>query len=436
MRRIEVTPSAKRLVTSLRSIGHSPPTAIADLIDNSVSAGASVVQVRIDQTDAGWRILIADDGTGIRDRDLDEAMRFGTRRGYGASDLGRFGLGLKTASTSLGRKVTVVTRTAPSHRRLRSRVLDLDHIDSTDRWEILDGRGSRAERIAGDHYLDRAPGTVVVIEALDRVFTGIEGPDGPGGKHRMTSIRKKVSFHLRMVFHRLLEDGRLVIGVNGRALDPWDPFALTMAAVVRRPEKRIRVFSGDDHQDVMFRPYILPARHELEATGELSAEEVFKDLGGPSHWNRQQGFYIYRGDRMIQSGGWCGLRAIDEHTKLARVALDFSPDLDALFSVDIAKMRATLPSEVRSALEIPVHELCRGADEKYRAGAPGDVADLVPGLRTPDLDRVARMLHMAAFRSKNKVAYDEILAVVAETDPDLAGQLGWKDTDGSIRQVS
>ena len=83
-----------------------------------------------------------------------------------------------------------------------------------------------------------------------------------------------------------------------------------------------------------------------------------------------------------------------------------------------------------------MHELCRGADEKYRAGAPGDVADLVPGLRTPDLDRVARMLHMAAFRSKNKVAYDEILAVVAETDPDLAGQLGWKDTDGTIRQVS
>ena len=109
MRRIEVTPSAKRLVTSLRSIGHSPPTAIADLIDNSVSAGASVVQVRIDQTGTGWRILIADDGIGIRARDLDEAMRFGTRRRYGASDLGRFGLGLKTASTSLGRKVTVVT---------------------------------------------------------------------------------------------------------------------------------------------------------------------------------------------------------------------------------------------------------------------------------------------------------------------------------------
>ncbi|MBN4084045.1 ATP-binding protein, partial [bacterium AH-315-A03] len=205
---------------------------------------------------------------------------------------------------------------------------------------------------------------------------------------------------------------------------------------VRRPEKRIRVFSGDDYQDVMFRPYILPARHELEATGKHSAEEVFKDLGGPSHWNRQQGFYIYRGDRMIQSGGWCGLRAIDEHTKLARVALDFSPGLDTLFSIDIAKMRVTLPPEVRLSLETPVYELCRGADAKYRAGAPRDGGDLAPGLRTPDLGLVARMLHMAAFRSRNKVAYDEILAVVAASDPDLAGQLGWKDIDGTIRQIS
>ena len=158
-KRISITPSARRLVTSLRDIGYSFPTALADLVDNSISAAATRVDIGVHFNGRGSHVLIADNGSGMTERELDEGLRFGTRREYQAADLGRYGLGLKTASISQGRRLTVVTRRAPRYRRFYSRVLDLDHVARRDRWEVLEGLRTENYDLALE-YLQDHPGTV------------------------------------------------------------------------------------------------------------------------------------------------------------------------------------------------------------------------------------------------------------------------------------
>ena len=104
----------------------------------------------------------------------------------------------------------------------------------------------------------------------------------------------------------------------------------------------------------------------LPARDEFSSHEEFERYSGPLNWNRQQGIYIYRADRLVQWGGWNGIRGIDEHTKLARAALDFDTDLDSVFNINVAKMRVTLPPQIRQMLERPINELCSYADDRYR----------------------------------------------------------------------
>ena len=135
---ITLMPSAGRLTNSLRDIGYEFPTAVADLVDNSISAGASTVDVLIDFRGSDSVVIIADDGRGMTANEIDEAMRFGSRRNYSLNELGRYGLGLKTASISQCRRVTVTSRKAAVRRRLSTRVLDVDHVEACDSWEILD----------------------------------------------------------------------------------------------------------------------------------------------------------------------------------------------------------------------------------------------------------------------------------------------------------
>ena len=120
--RVKLTPSASRLTNSLRDIGYDFPSAVADLVDNSISANATNIEIVIQFSGTASTVFIVDDGDGMTDRQLDEALRFGTRRTYASQDLGRYGLGLKTASISQCRRLTVVSRHAPSRRRLNTRV--------------------------------------------------------------------------------------------------------------------------------------------------------------------------------------------------------------------------------------------------------------------------------------------------------------------------
>lgn len=395
MKTFEIRPSASRLIGSLRDIGYDFNTAVADLVDNSVSAGATHVQIDIRYSGSDSAIVIADDGEGMTERSIGEALRFGSNRAYKSDDLGRYGLGLKTASLSQCRCVTVLSRRSIDRYRVAVRQLDLGRIEETDRWEVTEPeRVGNVDRAA--HRLRRGPGTTVLWENLDRIF-GSTRPDGGWAKRRLARLAPQLEAYLGMVFHRFLDGdvaGRepLHISVNGEKIRAWDPFAPGEQTTVMLP-LRWEIPTSGGSQHVHLTRVVLPPREQF------SSPDEFDRLAGPLKWNRQQGLYIYRSDRLIQGGGWAGIRTIDEHTKLARASLDFPSALDELFHVNVAKMRVSVPPDVRTMLEGPVHELCREADAIYRsdAAARGEAAaDRPAGSSSSAIDGAALAVRSAA----------------------------------------
>ncbi|MGQ0468045.1 MAG: ATP-binding protein [Sporichthyaceae bacterium] len=419
-----VTPSAARLTESLRDIGYDFPSAVADLVDNSIAAGATRVEVVVEFDGADSRVFIVDDGVGMSANQLVEALRFGSRRAYAKGELGRYGLGLKTASLSQCRRLSVLSRRAPTACRITGRSLDLDLNVKFDDWLVVDP-GKSATVARAQEWLSDAPGTVVVWEALDRVLPE-KNVDGGWARRRLDGLRRKTIEHLAMVFHRYLEglpDGRTVtLLVNGEKVRPWNPFALDEPGTNARPVQRFELVHGRGVGYATLRGYLLPARDRF------STHTEFERLAGPLKWNRQQGLYVYRADRLVQWGGWAGLRAIDEHTKLARAALEFDTDLDECFNINVAKMRVTLPAQLRQGLERAVNELCVLANDSYRKASPAR------GRRTPEAPALhtraalgldaGLALRAAAMDAGELEAFRRIVAALKAEDPEIAESLG------------
>jgi hypothetical protein len=439
-----ITPSAARLTESLRDIGYDFPAAVADIVDNSVMAGATQVDVQIEFAGEDSYVSIADDGEGMTANGLIEALRYGSRRSYRRSDLGRYGLGLKTASLSQCRSVTVVSCRRAIGKAVTVRTLDLDLIAEWDEWLVVEPPSDLVieaahERLSGD------PGTIVIWRKLDRVLPE-KRPDGGWARRRLESMAAKTAEHLGIVFHRYLEGmvgAGLVITVNGQKVRPWNPFAPGEPARDELPFQRFEVNVGDFFGTVSLQRFVLPPRDEF------SSHEEFERHSGPLNWNRQQGIYVYRADRLVQWGGWNGIRGIDEHTKLARVSLDFDTDLDSVFNINVAKMRVTLPPQIRQMLERPINELCSFADDRYRKASrrgpsPSDEPSALPlppitdGEAVSANERAARpslaasvpgsdaglALRAAAMLSGEYDSFGRIVAVLVEQAPEIASALG------------
>lgn len=349
-------------MTSLRDIGYDLPSAVADLVDNSIDAGATAVAIDVCRKGEWSFVRIADDGRGMTERVLDEAMRYGSRRSYGGRDLGKFGLGLKTASLSQCCRLTVATKTTTGG-RVRIRRWDLDDVRRRDAWELERLVPSECPQYLVDP-IRHTPGTVVLWEKLDRILA-YSRPEGERAVRALEAMSESIAEHLSMVFHRFLAgetaDGRwLTILFNGEPLEPWDPFARVERATRKLAEQRFFIDCGGKSFLLPVRPYVLPSQVQF------SSAEAHAAAAGPKKWNRQQGFYIYRGDRMIQSGGWNRLRTMDEHSKLARIALDVPGELEDLFQINVAKMRVVVPDEVRPHLRALAAGVVNMAQEAYR----------------------------------------------------------------------
>jgi hypothetical protein len=421
---MSVTPSAARLTGSLRDIGYDFSSAIADLIDNSITAGASRIDVIVEFAGESSRVFIADDGIGMTPNGLIEALRFGSRRLYGMGDLGRYGLGLKTASLSQSRSLTVVTRRAQGKRLIHTRQLDLDLIAELDDWLVVEP--SRTEAVGrARRMLEDSQGTVVVWEKLDRVLPE-KNSAGGWARRRIETLTQKTEDHLAMVFHRFLDDNaierKLTITVNGKKLSPWDPFATSEPGTKALPLQRFEIVHGEVSGWVSLRRYVLPGRDRFSSPSE------FDRLSGPLKWNRQQGIYTYRANRLVQWGGWSGIRGIDEHTKLARASIDFDTDLDEAFNINVAKMRVSIPPQLRQMLERPINEVCMLADDTYRKTAKRRGRRSAP---TSDGDasvqNVAEFglaLKSAAVQAGEYAALKKIAAELRSSMPDVASSLG------------
>ena len=227
MEKFEVIPGAKRLITSLRDMGYDFSTAVADLIDNSIEAGALRVDILIGFYGNDSCVRISDDGKGMTSEELKEAMRYGSEREYHEDDLGKFGLGMKTASMSQCQCFSVASRTnSTNSREIPVFCWDLSHIEKTNKWEILDLKKEGVEFIKAP--LDKHTGTVVLWERLDRIIN-FKNPEGNAARKKLILMCRELETYLGMVFHKFLSNEvqgkELEIYLNNNKIKPWDPFA-------------------------------------------------------------------------------------------------------------------------------------------------------------------------------------------------------------------
>jgi len=342
------------MIESMRAIGYSLPDAIADLIDNSITAGASVVEITLHWDGAESWIRVLDDGAGMDAATLTNAMRLGSRNPKETrdpGDLGRFGLGLKTAAFSQASALTVASRAEGSALELRS--WDLGHIGRTGSWSLLlgetPGDGPALQALEGG-----APGTAVLLKSLDRLVGAAEVEDERAKSHFLR-LSEAVERHLAIVFHRFLEAG-LTIEVNERPLQAWDPFLASDPATQVLQTERLR-FDGE-HVEVA--PYVLPHHSRLST-------EAHRAAAGTRGWNQHQGFYVYRARRLLVAGDWLGLPfQKEEHYKLARIRVDLSNAMDRQWQIDVRKATARIPRELRDELRRIADATRSKAAEAYR----------------------------------------------------------------------
>ena len=352
-----VTPRADTLMESLRATGYSLPDAVSDLIDNSIYAGARNVWLNFHWAgEASW-VSILDDGCGMSEARLLDAMRIGSRNPTEPrepSDLGRYGLGLKTASISQARSLTVATCRA-RQKLAGIRRWDLDHLASSGDWQLL--RVSADESVPGVENLQELQhGTLVVWQKLDRLV-GDAAVDDARAREQFLGSLSSLEQHLGMVFHLFMSGRkRISIWLNRRMVAPWDPFVVDDAATQQLPTETL----GDPEAPVTVTPYVLPHHSRLST-------EKHRIAGGPSGWNAQQGFYVYRNHRLILPGDWLGLGFLkEEHYKLARIKVDLPNLFDQEWDIDLRKSQARPPLSMRNDLKRIARTTRKRAVEVYR----------------------------------------------------------------------
>jgi len=337
MKEFLLPPDAKTLINSMRAVGYSFEAAVADIIDNSIAAGASNIRIRFSPYNAAY-VAVIDDGRGMTGSELTQAMRHGSRNPEeirSETDLGRFGLGLKTASLSQCRKLTVISVKSKS---LSSRRWDLDFIEERNDWALLVLDERDLDDIAVLPELGNK-GTAVIWENFDRVSAGESSLE-----RCLCDALDRTRDHLSLVFHRYLtaEPGfrKIAISINDNYIEAFDPFMTWQSATQRLQVEKIKV----DGEDIIVEPFILPHQSKLK-TSEI------EKAGGKEGLLRHQGFYVYRNRRLISWGTWFRLAKQEELTKLARVKVDIPNSLDHLWEVDIKKSVAHPPEAVRQNLK-------------------------------------------------------------------------------------
>lgn len=382
-------PRPHAMIESLRSVGYTLHTAIADIVDNSIAASAKSVWVDFHWAGKGSTVGITDDGVGMTENVLTEAMRPGTQSPLAersSRDLGRFGLGLKTASFSQCRSLTVTTK--KTNRPHAVRRWDLDYVEQENEWRLLKAPAVEAESASAKlSFLNS--GTVVVWSKVDRLVDDRPASDSLAHEHFLNLIGR-VREHLAMTFHRFLSgvaDGYsrpLRIYINGSTdenlIRPWDPFLRLHLATQPSPVETV----GVGRSAIRVQPFVLPHKDRL-------SDAEFDQGGGPLGWSAQQGFYIYRNDRILLAGDWLGLgrnRAWqkEEHCRLARLSIDLANTHDFDWSLDVKKSSARPPAMFRERLTgIGETARKRSKDIFFHRGqvGPRPTGDTAPPLQRP-----------------------------------------------------
>lgn len=351
------SPNAASLMQSLRAFGYDISMAVADLIDNSITAQASSISINFEWNNGDPWIAIADNGYGMTELELFEAMKTGSRNPLderSSDDLGRFGLGLKTASFSQCKRLTVATKKQED--RVYVRCWDLDVVTVENAWILLKSASPNARKLISEHFCKHANGTIVVWEKIDRIVPGTKINDEEY-QHAFLSYARAVKDHIAVVFSAYMHGVKKVkLYLNDRLIPMWDPFMSDNSCTTRMPSESLYV----NGYEVNVKPYILP--HQ----SKLSVEE-FNENAGLHGWNAQQGFYIYRNNRLIVAGDWLfpGMEKFEQY-RLARIRVDIGNETDSEWNIDVRKSTAVPPVSIQKEMKRIATVAQRESSKIYR----------------------------------------------------------------------
>jgi hypothetical protein len=353
-------PNPKSTINSYRSFGYNLSTAIADIIDNSISAQASSIYINYYWDGKDSYLSILDNGKGMSLQELLMAMTPGSKDPEDErdeKDLGRFGMGLKTASFSQCKRLTVATK---KDSELYKRCWDIDFINEEQEWTLLN-------YISNDSHLESLEelesGTLIIWEKLDRIV-GTAETENEAVKSAFYNEFTIVKAHLSMVFHRFIEQKKIKLYLNNLEIEAWNPFLLNLNP---KPEMGLTEVL---HGKVEVTYFILPHMSRI-------SQSDYSKSGGPLGWFQQQGFYVYRGERLLVAGEWLGLEKKREYSKLVRISVNFSNAKDFDWNLDIKKSTATPPIEIRKDLARIAKIACMKSAKVYNWRGQKNI-DLIP----------------------------------------------------------
>ena len=354
-------PDPERIVNGLRDTGYNFNTAIADIVDNSVAAKASVVNIYA-QIDPDMRVhvFIADNGIGMNLDELLNAMKYGSKAREEVNSLGKFGLGLKTASTAFCKSLSLISRN-DGKSELQKVQWDLDYIAQQGEWLLQFPFISEDEKDLFEETAENGPGTLVIWNKIDRLLKDYKSL--AYAQKALDRQLEKLRFHLSMVFQRFIDanDNRarnVCIFVNGIQVEAWDPFCVKEEKTNLLQEQNVPVEMPDGTKPSFhIAAYIIPKK------GEFSSSKAEKEARGSNDF---QGIYVYRENRLIHFGDWFGFMKNEPHFSLLRVEFSFDYQLDEILSVDIKKSRILLIGELASFIEKFLGSPRREAEKRYR----------------------------------------------------------------------
>jgi hypothetical protein len=344
---IDLPPDPERVIVGLRDTGYEFETAVADIVDNSIAANASHVQLWLAADFRGnIRLIIADNGDGMNRDGLINAMQYGSKARPSAASLGKYGLGLKTASTAFCKKLSVISRPDGNTAPLMA-TWDLYHVAKVNKWSLLLTADCDPEAL---EILDAiAPGhsgTVVLWEQVDRLLKEYQDPAGAPARKALKAREDSLREHLAMVYQRFLDpdDNRtrdVIMELNGRPVIAWDPFQVKLSELVANETIEPELSDGRTASFTV-RAYILPRREEFPSDQAATVAKLSND---------RQGIYIYRENRLIHDADWLGLYQKEPHLTGLRVEFSFDHRLDDAFHLDIKKSQIILNDDLASWLQ-------------------------------------------------------------------------------------
>jgi hypothetical protein len=368
----ELIPDPEILINGLRDTGYEFNTALADVIDNSVDANATNIDVRILLRPGNdVSVMVIDDGCGMNKEALLNGMKYGSNsQKRDPRRLGKFGLGLKTASTAFCKKLSVISKEKPED-PLYMATWDLDFVAQQNRWilQITDEAAiPESYKKIFSSVAEAGRGTLVVWDKVDRLTLN---------KNSHAKLEKSLRDHLSMIFHRyldhsFLEAQNISMKLNGKPVGAWDPFSKDHPSTFKNAEEDKEVEIIEDSEETRKAQFHLCAY-------TLPHKDDFDDDGKQARiTNSNMGFFVYRENRMISYADWLGLRQKDFHDSLSRIEFSFDHKLDSAFKIDIKKSQITLNPDLADWIRKWTGPHVAYANDRYRRKQVDIVVESAP----------------------------------------------------------